>query len=1665
MGDSKYPGELDTDVELPRVDDNITEIGGEAINGTRSSIFNIEEALGTDPQGTATDVAARLGVSLNPDGSLKASALSAVGLVTLPIDNAQVGTNAGIEESKLDLDYSTVVLRQLIASLDAFVLSINNRLIIDINNLSQHVTHPGVFGRHRTSDIDGYTGKYASYDAQGMIDDLDTRLINHVTDTIDAHDASAISFVDTGLNIVADDVQEAIEQVDELQSTLMVRHRDNQHSNGILSTQETLQIDSNRSRMVVDPAAINTAPGGINAVQFTSGPPGLAGVSRWSVIDIYSGTDVFSFLVSEVNTSTNTVTFVGTLPITVTAGTAAIFESGEEIGEPSVLALTIRQDNMIQLVHPGAPYALSSGIDPRELDAYNANIKIRWLEGETLFYTDDLDVFTAMSSAYTLESTWTAENMVPVLNDMFRSHSPERHHPLIAFAYKGELGIALDTATGNISTIAPSANSAWEVLGFHEVVEPTEAAGPRKFYIDGYEFSGIRKIVDATGEVEAGTPQAIENLTADLVTIGLSNSDGGLVRVRNTASDNGTYVFGSIVAPDTLPFSALEHSFSTPDTSVRVEIYADYFYSNPSTRTLYELFVDGYEFESAQLRGAKRIEYVDASGSPALENRIDVVAIARTLQRPEAALRLAYDDTANTFQLGGQGGGLAVTNGGPVVDVPTTNEEGFRVKVYNVNGIDYIEVVVVDGGFIGGGDAAIDFTIHNRLTEEKFVQLATALHDTSTFKHLTDTRGFGTVSRRDVGDDYTRDYISYPRSLLRGGGVIYGMDTSDSSGDIRVAGGQVLANGSIFSIEARLFKVPSEALTYNVYVDGDGVLRTEADDQFVGANDFATPSLGEIVSSTDKTILAQVDVNGAGSITDIRDLRRFVNNIDNKIDLIAEENDVTHGSFASLEAAFEYINASVGPAPRRIRIRGEVSYDLADGALTTPAGITIMGDARTDDTSVARPKILLSGSGSAFLLPSDGLTIKDLEIQMAASAAVSAVLGSSSANVANLTLQNCLFDNISNSSGFARVVDSDNLTDAVIDSCVFNFDPAIGAVGALAIDAASGMDTVQITNCSATLTSTGQNYFMLAAATNIANLFMSNCVITFPASSTNAIGVYVVAGELQTTWIDNCYFDLGNTSVSGRGISAPTTENVFVSNCHMAYTSISASNVGVLANDMSQTQVKGCYFTNVNSGVWGAVQGEGVKISDCYFLIGNNAIDFTDTIDLMINNNTIAKLSGVPSSSTNFIDITDSQRVLILGNILRTTVTNAPDGVMILITRTSTDVTHLHIKDNVLQNTGTTNQGIEVGIFLDSSTADGIKFASVSGNVVSGFFGASASQAILADGVADSIINGNVVVSARLALKMIDCDRNVITNNNLEGVDNSRVVYITWSGVAGGRSVFSNNRVANANAVSITQDLVYIENTGTTLLDYIVNGNTFEIFDLASIGGSLLAIEGASHVVTNNIFYGETFTTNEPLVAGSNGLTNTFVAHNSFKMVNSIPGTTMIDFGGGTGNVDFMNHGQIYSVIVPMGNAIISRDELGATSWVVGATGQWQFDTDNTIFTAANDEVIWFCGTDFVPSGATVVTVKISYNIGGGGTVASLQMGLSLLSGFAPASSVTRRTLQNVASATGGTDTETMTPSSTIIMQYEDVLAATILVVTGGTYNITVYEMQVNYIL
>jgi hypothetical protein len=269
---SNFPFQIDSNAELPQVDDNITSIGGDAINALRSAMFAVESNIGINAQGSTGSIAQRLSVSLNPDGTIMPSALVGIGLVTLPITDAQISPTAAIQESKLSLVYSTSSLYTLILTLQNSIDVLNGFLSLTGVKLEPHIdgtnynhflsairvdqttpfvkTNPTVLPSSGTNVINRNTTN-----ADLLIEDISNDLVVHekldgstnVTPTSGgtvppinyAHMASGISVISSNFTTIPqsnEDIQSIIEYFDNSSLLLLGSRVQNLYANGISRT-------------------------------------------------------------------------------------------------------------------------------------------------------------------------------------------------------------------------------------------------------------------------------------------------------------------------------------------------------------------------------------------------------------------------------------------------------------------------------------------------------------------------------------------------------------------------------------------------------------------------------------------------------------------------------------------------------------------------------------------------------------------------------------------------------------------------------------------------------------------------------------------------------------------------------------------------------------------------------------------------------------------------------------------------------------------------------------------------------------------------------------------------------------------------------------------------------------------------------------------------------------------------------------------------------------------------------------------------------------------------------------------------------------------------------------------------------------------------------------
>jgi hypothetical protein len=275
---SNYPQNLDDDISIIRVDDAITELGGQAIDQCRDAIFAIEDALGTNIAGTANSLAARLGISLDPAGNLLPSAIAAAGLVSLPITNSQISPTAGILESKLTLDHRTADLFNMISNFSLDLGTVLSFVADTGIKIEPHIDGTGYF--HDLSAIMVNTpfllNKYGlprnNTNAYTLLSDINTDLNTHEKDdgtifgTIPpinyAHVASGINLNVSTFNYIPQtttDVQLLADFLDSSGILLLGTRIQTLYANGIPRTARATSFnDATHGQLIVPPTTATT---------------------------------------------------------------------------------------------------------------------------------------------------------------------------------------------------------------------------------------------------------------------------------------------------------------------------------------------------------------------------------------------------------------------------------------------------------------------------------------------------------------------------------------------------------------------------------------------------------------------------------------------------------------------------------------------------------------------------------------------------------------------------------------------------------------------------------------------------------------------------------------------------------------------------------------------------------------------------------------------------------------------------------------------------------------------------------------------------------------------------------------------------------------------------------------------------------------------------------------------------------------------------------------------------------------------------------------------------------------------------------------------------------------------------------------------------------------
>lgn len=499
-----YPSDIDDDSTIIRVDDNITELGSTAISQIRDAIFAIEAELGINPAGSAGSVVNRLNKSLTADGDIKAAALSAVGLVTLPITNNQVATTAGIEESKLSLSFSTSDLNTRIVAAQALIDSATTLLTKTSTDLLSHIggatflSDGATAGRHVASHVDLNAVPSDSRDTtfiwSGIIDkdgnqrsatnmaeglaQVNDALTNHENLVTQAHPASSIT-VDT-TNFVeisqdADTVQKALDDIDDSETLKIGLHRAIMHSNGVPRTarsnvknldgysQNIVPATTIKAYLVRSPATspVDNNVNGDDLIQFFPDNTGFVFDSQFTqvkpgdIVTINYGNGVEAkFPIESIRFLPNTEWFVRINGVNLfnTDGYTAFARIDRPLFDPStqgVLAVAAANSDIdpslkssLIVANPRSASVVGIGFDPNHLDSSHFNLYLQlYPTGNPTDRVITLPAIDVTGNAGITPGQYTLSTIIQNTNDALRAGG--FNYRFIAFAHKGEFGIML----------------------------------------------------------------------------------------------------------------------------------------------------------------------------------------------------------------------------------------------------------------------------------------------------------------------------------------------------------------------------------------------------------------------------------------------------------------------------------------------------------------------------------------------------------------------------------------------------------------------------------------------------------------------------------------------------------------------------------------------------------------------------------------------------------------------------------------------------------------------------------------------------------------------------------------------------------------------------------------------------------------------------------------------------------------------------------------------------------------------------------------------------------------------------------------------------------------------------------------------------------------------
>lgn len=1423
-----YPNNIDSDLELPLSEDNVSEIRAETINSVRDATLAVENALGVKPQGNKSSLADRINISIDANGFIKSSALQNIGLVSLPIYDAEIAEDAEIKESKLNLDHTTSSLYSSIASSQSDISILQSSLATINNNINQHIL--GLNNYH-----DGYQIKISG--TSGIIGGLSptTHTIGAAVNEIAAHlfggDETITPHFETDIltpfrhrasHILVDsddfgtiinrsstDVQSALENIETSPVVSGVLHTENFHSEGIFK--EIFSGNSYNSQQLILSSNVITYISdydGYGIVTF----PNLSSFSGYTIkpgdiLVISNGyEDSGSYQIRAIG-PLNSTEVLGSLPY-LDGNQLAIFHIFKEtkieindvhakIYKPSFissdscpLACAIRNNesvvDTISILHPHAARVKSIGFDGTVLATDGYHLGIRVGVGNGLFRTIDVPNLNLERLSPASANPVDARSVSERINAYVSDTSSNIHFPITAYRVGDELIIAhnwvgteytieiLDGYSGNfaLGLDAYGADVVGKVItgnfGFNYSINGKSLEEIETLF-DGYANISNSILGDTTFSLYTYGGQLINPLDYGIVQGSvlqisghdIANSNGSYTVLTSTTTTVSIFstepILGPAVVDIKISASDVPLSILTNDLSPRSGLMQVYIDSN----------------ESVLLH--QRLIYGNTLGSS-----VEIINVSSGFPIGETHIYLDIGTLTNSFYL------ISDTLTGNAV---TLSKDFIGLfKLYHPNNLDYLTINIISGTIAGGLDSVI---VSSPLPEDEALLLCTAYFNGEVrITRLTDNRLFGNISANNIREDLVELISQRPIGELHADGIIRGFDIIDAEFfDSMTNMLAVPLNGGVAYVSGVRLATQTQKVILQSY-DSDGLPISAT--KIIGINKFGTIQemdydLGSLLLDGYETIFGRVlplyvvtltDGIIVDTTTDIIDIRRFINTIDNKIELVVDGysgNSV--GSFNTLEGALLYSQNYPSGEKMTIKIINTVAPTVP---IIVPNGISIIGYSLYGGDKQQIVNIGLSGQTLLTLTGNNRLeNVK--------------VLGTSAdldgylvlAGGSNINIEKCHLGFVAASDGY---VDS-NIHDIAIN-----------------VHSSSAQNIRIVNNIIDTV------YSGIVADSTIQNLLIDNNVI----NNVSGIGTEISCG-IKLTCAN--YTDNASITISNNKIVVP--ENIDLSNDLRGIYVVLAD-----GNDVDTIKISG---NNISKGSMtngirvDAFDNGATGVINKLFIDGNilNGINYADTNTFGIG------IKYEPDSNSNPLHAI-ANNVFVRDNVITSAGNNLDNNYGIYVTN---GIKLAEVSNNIIRDCDLTR-----GLYIAPQDIYTSAYASVFNNNIIDI----GSSAEYIDGyVSNSVISNNTLTGygiVGITWSSSDCK---ISNNNIYGKNFKQIINVDGGGYLIDSNYLSNT--INNNTIGICFDTVTADNIS-------VIGNKFA----GTMNFCVYSMAGIDNITINN---------------------------------------------------------------------------------------------------------------------------------------------------------------------------------------------------------------------